>query len=363
MQELTNISELTEMIRVSISDNETCEEDLESLDLDFQQRILKNTNYDELSNKDKEMLANIKDDMLFFRKRAFIKTIISNIDGILYATKQIILESKDKITNDKDIINLQEIRYEGSAKSKLKEIPVYPNFIENLKLVFRYYKTLYSPNYNLEKFYSGLEQYKIVKEIRNKIIHPKNTANLNVSDEELEKCKEFYSWFYTEYRKLLENDSKDDILSYLYLLRNDYHEINEFINELKNYVPFALDVRESGSIQNALNIAVIIPYSRNFKYSRGFKSVYKINDELIKGFTEDEKRLHKIIVDDRDQEYAHSDALLNDIQIYEDNPFSYSRRVTRQLLDKGQLEVLKIMVNKIRDEIEFQIKLITKTTI
>jgi|GEM_PF-4685496 len=159
----------------------------------------------------------------------------------------------------------------------------------------------------------------------------------------------------------LNDASKENILSYLYMLRNEFGEVNEFINTLYNYKPFVLDVRESNPIQNALNIAVVISYSRNFKKSKGFNYTNKINAELIKYFTEKENEFHKIILDYRDQEFAHSDFLPNDIQIYEDNKLSYSRRVVRQLLEKEQLQTLKVMVNKIRDEIENQIKLLTIT--
>jgi len=148
--------------------------------------------------------------------------------------------------------------------------------------------------------------------------------------------------------------SEENLLSYLYMLINEFWEVNDFINTLKNYKPFVLDVRESTPIQNALNIAVVISYARNFKNSYGFNNNDRINTKLIKCFSSEEDELHKKVIDWRDQEYAHSDALPNDIQIYKDG--GYSRKVVRQLLDKDQLEMLKIMVNKIRDEVECEIK-------
>ncbi len=144
--------------------------------------------------------------------------------------------------------------------------------------------------------------------------------------------------------------SSKNVLPYLYLLRIEFWEVNDFINILKNYQPFVLDVRESTPVQNALNIAVVVSYARNFKKSLGYSSYNLINDELIKSFSTEERKFHQIVIEWRDQEYAHSDALQNDIQIDEDG--GYSRRVVRQLLEKGQLDMLKVMVNKIRDEIE-----------
>ena len=151
-----------------------------------------------------------------------------------------------------------------------------------------------------------------------------------------------------------ENLFDKNVLPYLYLLRSEFWEVNDFINTLKSYQPFVLDIRESTPIQNALNIAVVISYARNFKKSIGYTSYNIINEELIKSFSTEEKEFHQMVKDWRDQEYAHSDALPNDIQIDEDG--GYSRRVVRQLLEKDQLEMLKTMVNKIRDEIENIIK-------
>lgn len=141
-------------------------------------------------------------------------------------------------------------------------------------------------------------------------------------------------------------------LSYLYLLRSEFWEVNDFINTLKDYEHFVLDIRESTPIQNSLNIAVVISYARNFKSSHGFSKI-DIKAHLVKHFTSEEKELHEQMIDRRDQEYAHSDSLPNDIQIYSDG--EYSRRVVRQLLEKNQLEMLKVMVDKIRNEIENQI--------
>lgn len=152
------------------------------------------------------------------------------------------------------------------------------------------------------------------------------------------------------------NSIKDNLLPYLYLLRNEFWEVNDFINTLKSYEPFVLDIRESTQIQNALNIAIVISYARNFKKSYGFNN--NISSELIKYFSDEENELHKKVIEWRDQEYAHSDSLPNDIQIYIDG--GYSRRVVRQLLEMNQLEMLKVMVNKIREEIEIQIKSLNK---
>jgi len=125
-----------------------------------------------------------------------------------------------------------------------------------------------------------------------------------------------------------------NFLSYLYMLTSEFGEVNDFINELKNYSPFKLDVCESTKIQNALNIAVIISYARNFKTSHGFCNIKEVTNVLIQDFTNQELKFHNKIITLRDREFAHSDASSNDIQIYTESIFSHSIKVVRKLLKK-----------------------------
>lgn len=149
---------------------------------------------------------------------------------------------------------------------------------------------------------------------------------------------------------------KKNKLSYLYMLQSEFQEVNILINELKNYEPFKLDVREATPTQNAFNIAVVISYVRNFKRSYGFNSIEEVNTQLKKDFTKEEYDLHQRMITERDKEFAHSDASVNDIQIYNEGFFSHSRRTVRQLLEKQELLKLQEMVTKIRKEVDNQIK-------
>lgn len=149
---------------------------------------------------------------------------------------------------------------------------------------------------------------------------------------------------------------KKNILSYLLMLEDEFCEVNILINELKNCEPFHLDVRDATPTQNALYIAVVISYARNFKRSFGFYQIDEINTKLIQNFSRDEKEFHKRIISERDKEFAHSDASSNDIQIYDEGLFSHSRRTVRQLLEKEEINILQEMVSKIRNEIENQLQ-------
>jgi len=139
------------------------------------------------------------------------------------------------------------------------------------------------------------------------------------------------------------------------MIRSEFEEVNDLINTLKNYEQFELDVRNSTPTQNALNIAVVISYARNFKRSIGFYNFREINTKLIQDFDNEETELHEKIQRDRDKEFAHSDASSHDIQIYSKGLYSHSAKTVRQLLEKGELNMLSQMVDKIRKQIDVQI--------
>ncbi|MCH8942633.1 MAG: hypothetical protein IIA48_09390 [Bacteroidetes bacterium] len=143
----------------------------------------------------------------------------------------------------------------------------------------------------------------------------------------------------------------DSINPYLYMIEEEFREVSEFIKTLRNYNPPIADVDESTTILNALHIAVVISYMRNFTNNRGFENIKNIKDKLIQNFGNKERKLHKKIKDLRDMEYAHSDSSAYDFQIETEGLFSHSVRPMREPLDDDELKMLSLMVRKIRTQI------------
>jgi hypothetical protein len=156
--------------------------------------------------------------------------------------------------------------------------------------------------------------------------------------------------------KSLEGEAKENLIKYLSLLKTEFWEVNDFINSLKKCKPYALDNAEASAIQKALDMAVVISYTRNFKKSTGFEIAKKINNELICDFTGEEIELHNKKKDERDHEFAHSDASAHDVQVEIGELFSFSKRRVRQSLEKAELEMLQNMTTKIRDRIDITLQ-------
>ncbi|MCB0748320.1 MAG: hypothetical protein KDC90_12740 [Ignavibacteriae bacterium] len=156
--------------------------------------------------------------------------------------------------------------------------------------------------------------------------------------------------------KELYKSFSENLLSYLHLVEDEFIEITEYVNTLKNIKPFILDVRESTSVQKSLNLTVIISYTRCFTNNYGFYNTKEVNDILISEFTNGELDLHKKIKKMRNQQFAHSDASAHDIQIYDEGFYTHSMKVVRENLEIDELELLSNMIHKIRNQIDIQIK-------
>ncbi|MDP1677098.1 MAG: hypothetical protein Q8L88_09540 [Bacteroidota bacterium] len=145
---------------------------------------------------------------------------------------------------------------------------------------------------------------------------------------------------------------KNNMKSFMLILEDDFRETNELVQELKKYKPFKLDVRHASPTQNALNISVVISYARSFKNSRGFEKTKDLQSLLLTGFNSNERKLHKKIISVRDTEFAHSDFKSIDIQVYENDFVTHSKKTIRQLLDKHEIEILIASIQKIRKNIK-----------
>ena len=194
MNVIDNIQQILDMVGGSISDVSFCEEDLKNLDEDSKLRY-KEYYSKNITEKDIEMLENIKNDFIPFRKRTYVKTVFLYFEGILFAMKRIILEHSSEL-NDNDIINLQEYKLVGPNSESLKEVPVWKGFEENMKYTFNKYAELRTNKFKTKFDCPEWENFKECIQIRNKVTHPKNSSDLIITDEILDKVRKAYDWFF-----------------------------------------------------------------------------------------------------------------------------------------------------------------------
>lgn len=135
----------------------------------------------------------------------------------------------------------------------------------------------------------------------------------------------------------------EDRIAFLLMIADDLREVRDFINASLADHPESADVRDCSPTQKALDLAVIITYGRVFKNNRGFRDVRPLLEAMLVEFTDEQRKLHDETIAARDQEYAHSDAEVNDITVYKGGLFQASRRVIRQPLSHAKLRLLHDM--------------------
>ena len=200
MTSIENINQILEMVGGSISDIDTCKQDLEKLDDYFS---LCYPDYLNPNNTDqtKKYLEEIKEEIRYFRKRTYVRTAFSYFEGILFAMKQILLDHSDKLKPN-DIIRIQEFKMTGPNADNLEKAPIFVQIKDNMKFTFKKYGELKANNYQIDFECEEWETFKECVRIRNRITHPKHSNDLKVTDEELIKVELSYKWFYQNVNEL-----------------------------------------------------------------------------------------------------------------------------------------------------------------
>lgn len=204
MDELEKLDQLVEMLGASISDVSSCEEDLKYLDEDF---LLRYPDYNkiDLSSEGKKMLDNIKSDYLNFRRRNYVKTVFSSIEGILFAMKRILLNHCENLT-DEEIIKLQEYKLVGPTENKLKKEVYFLSANENVKFVIRTYEKVKTNEMVTNFKCNDWEEFIKSISIRNRITHPKNSNDLLISENEMRIVMKAHDWFFKVFNELEKNE-------------------------------------------------------------------------------------------------------------------------------------------------------------
>ncbi|MDP4194822.1 MAG: hypothetical protein Q8940_07225 [Bacteroidota bacterium] len=180
MDPLENIDQVLKMIGNSIDDVSRCEYDLLNIDQDFVSRFPDYANPD-ISKEAKEILTRIKESTKLFRKRTYIRTVFSYFEGIIFAMKRILMQHSENFKS-KDLEKLNDTK-----KISLDD---------NLKYTFKKYCELRTNYFYIDFNCSEWSKFKECIVIRNKITHPKHSDDLCVKDEDLEKVKDAYEWFF-----------------------------------------------------------------------------------------------------------------------------------------------------------------------
>ena len=144
-------------------------------------------------------------------RRAHIRAFFALVEGLIYQLKQICLqfsEYDDKLFIYSELALLREESYEihdnGTIVSRTKFIPI----LKNIKFAVKCYAKAHNSNFSLTTNENGWHSFICAVKIRNRITHPKRSADLTITDEDLTKIGEASAWYKDSIVALLKSCSE-----------------------------------------------------------------------------------------------------------------------------------------------------------
>lgn len=135
-----------------------------------------------------------------FWDRAYVKTLCTMAEGMLFALRQVVLASSDGGTLHISAVEkhfLSEITYAISSKRQLEEREMFLKFIPGLRFTIE----CVSRTLGLERFAAsafsndGWRAFQDTVILRNRLAHPKHPGELMVKAKELATTRKAECWF------------------------------------------------------------------------------------------------------------------------------------------------------------------------
>ena len=133
-----------------------------------------------------------------FSRRSYVRTLFALIEGMVYQMKRVALcayEADQVEFNEAEISILKEETYELTTKGTAKSRQGYPKTLENILFAFYVYGKVFKSIFEPDVRSNGWQSLQQAMKIRNRITHPKNINDMNISDEDIKILDNASKWF------------------------------------------------------------------------------------------------------------------------------------------------------------------------
>ncbi|MGH9968559.1 MAG: hypothetical protein ACREBG_12125 [Pyrinomonadaceae bacterium] len=148
-----------------------------------------------------------KEDKQFWR-RALVRALFAMIEGVTYRMQQIALRASQQprvAFSPGELQVLLEKSFELDSDGKVVERQIRTSLKGIIRFAFRAYARVHVADYELDvgredewgAFVSSIK-------VRDRLMHPKNAADLNVSDAEMTSAQRTFDWFMKSLKKVQE---------------------------------------------------------------------------------------------------------------------------------------------------------------
>lgn len=135
-----------------------------------------------------------------FTRRAYVRSLFALIEGSIWVLKQTVINAsaangEEKRISVAEYALLSDRTYDLKSNGQPKEQVKFLKLPENFKFTFAVLEKYFKTEFDLGIGTIAWDNFLEAQAIRNRITHPKTSADFEITDAEISTCKETCSWF------------------------------------------------------------------------------------------------------------------------------------------------------------------------
>ena len=147
-----------------------------------------------------------------YARRTLIRTSSALMEGLVNQMGNFVLESIDHgvgfLFSSAELSILKEETYSLNKKGEVEDRANFQRFLPRLLHTTHCYMRLFDEEFNANTGVFGWECMQSLIETRNRLMHPKDAEDLNVTDKDFERAKKAFEWFNAEFSSIFEKTTE-----------------------------------------------------------------------------------------------------------------------------------------------------------
>lgn len=193
MNIMDQLDQFLEVFKIISADLETSYTELEKYEEPLVKKEPEFFNKENIIQTEDWVVNLLKDSDLQFRRRNYLRTFFSYLEGTLWQLSQILITNFSNNLNEKDILYLQEMRKKDNNGIKLEKRRI--GLLKRILFVFNKLDKMVEAKSRIVENGKDWKNFKNVKTIRDKITHPKVPEDLNLSSGNIIRINQAHKWF------------------------------------------------------------------------------------------------------------------------------------------------------------------------
>ncbi|MEJ0035193.1 MAG: hypothetical protein WDO68_03790 [Gammaproteobacteria bacterium] len=139
-------------------------------------------------------------------RREYVRSLFAMLEGLTYGLKQAaVVFAKTLLVElaPEEQALIEESAYELNERGDVGKRRLHLRLLPSLQFAFKIYVKAARIAFELPVHESGWEKLRRVRDVRDRLTHPKSVADLGVSDEEFAISEEVSAWFSTHFEECL----------------------------------------------------------------------------------------------------------------------------------------------------------------